>query len=325
MISNILLITNKDDITTDFIVKAIEGRTAKFFRLNTEEIGRNIQVSLSISKDEYFIHDLKNKQVINLLDFDSVYFRRPEIATYTEGLTEGEFAFIRGEISLTLEGIYKILSKKYWLNNIDNIRKAENKIYQLLLAREIGFCIPESLITNVPEIGKKFSQEHFGNCIIKPIKSGLVEGSKEEGVIFTNKVDIDDTNKQRISDFPVFLQSQILKKADVRVTIVGSTVFAALIHSQNSPDAIVDWRRSESILEYSKIELPHEIIAKCIELTLKLKLNFGAIDLVLEPSGNYVFLEINPNGQWAWIEKQLNYKISDEIVSLLVKKGKLQN
>jgi glutathione synthase/RimK-type ligase-like ATP-grasp enzyme len=70
-------------------------------------------------------------------------------------------------------------------------------------------------------------------------------------------------------------------------------------------------------LHHSKIELPSNILKKCFDLTSRLKLKFGAIDFILDKNGEYIFLEINPNGQWAWIEKQTGYQISDEITNLL--------
>ena len=56
----------------------------------------------------------------------------------------------------------------------------------------------------------------------------------------------------------------------------------------------------------------------CLKLTKKLELNFSAIDLILDKNKDYIFLEINPNGQWAWIEKRLGYNISCEIIKLLM-------
>jgi glutathione synthase/RimK-type ligase-like ATP-grasp enzyme len=108
--------------------------------------------------------------------------------------------------------------------------------------------------------------------------------------------------------------------ADIRVTVVGEQVFPAKIHSQEFEETMVDWRKGENAkVKHERIELPPEIEDKCIELTKRLGLHFGAIDFVLDRGMNYVFLEINPNGQWGWIEKRLGYDISGEIVALLLK------
>ena len=57
---------------------------------------------------------------------------------------------------------------------------------------------------------------------------------------------------------------------------------------------------------------------KCLELNSKLKLNFSAIDFILDVEKRLIFLEINPNGQWAWIEKRLGHNISNAITDFLI-------
>ncbi|MNZ28723.1 hypothetical protein D3C78_459550 [compost metagenome] len=49
----------------------------------------------------------------------------------------------------------------------------------------------------------------------------------------------------------------------------------------------------------------------------RLNLRYGAIDFVCDPQGNLWFLEINPNGQWAWIENLTGYPIAEAIVDEL--------
>jgi glutathione synthase/RimK-type ligase-like ATP-grasp enzyme len=136
-------------------------------------------------------------------------------------------------------------------------------------------------------------------------------------VIFTSLIDEFPSNPDEIESNPNFLQNQIAKKGDVRVTMVGNTAFAVLIHSQDYENTRIDWRKGETLLKHSRITLPKELTEKCVTLLHRLNLRFGAIDLILDDSNDYVFLEINPNGQWAWIEKQTGYQISDEIVKLL--------
>jgi glutathione synthase/RimK-type ligase-like ATP-grasp enzyme len=115
-----------------------------------------------------------------------------------------------------------------------------------------------------------------------------------------------------------------LKKYDVRVIVVGKKVFTTLIHSQDNEETKTDWRNGENILEHTKAVLPKSIERKCIKLLKILKLQFGAIDFIMGKENNFIFLEINPNGQWARIEKQTGYKISDEIVNLLIKKKNIK-
>lgn len=315
---HVLLITNKTDVTTDFIVKRLKEEKIEFYRLNTEELGNNVEVNLDFHNDDFIVSDRTTHIQINLLDIKGVYFRRPELLADSSDLSRAENQFVRNEISYTLEGIYKILDSAFWLNNVTNIRNAENKIFQLRLAKKIGFTIAPSVITTKADSAMSFYRMNAEDCIIKPIRTGLIADEEdEEAIIFTNKVYLDKNNAQRVGGCPTFFQKHIRKKGDIRVTVVGDKIFAAFIHSQDSEDSKVDWRVNQYGLKHSLYTLPLDISIKCINLLRELDLNFGAIDLILNENGDYIFLEVNPNGQWAWIEKLIGLDISGAIVNLL--------
>lgn len=319
----ILLITNKGDVTTDFIVKRLKEGNLPFYRLNTEEIGHSVQVSFDINQNQYTLFDKQLNLQVDLTQIKSVYFRRPEIRRHTQDISLAEGNFIQSELQSCLEGLYKILNNAYWINNVFAIRNAENKIYQLLIAKDLGFNIPHSIITNHSDSALKFYKVNNSNCIIKPLKSGLVQYGNEEGVIFTNKIDLNSANVDRVEGCPVYLQKLITKKGDIRVTVIGDKIFSAFIHSQESKESKIDWRRVNHPLKHSAIQLPANLENKCLALTKQLSLKFAAIDFILGNDGNYTFLEINPNGQWAWIERQLNFEISHEITKILAKEAGL--
>lgn len=114
---------------------------------------------------------------------------------------------------------------------------------------------------------------------------------------------------------PCIYQQYIKKKHELRITVVGEEVFAAAVNSQDFEETKIDWRREN--LEFYKTSIPKHIEVKCIEIVKKLGLHFGAIDLILDKDDNYVFLEVNPNGQWAWIESQTELPISEAIIKFL--------
>lgn len=316
--TRVLIITNKQDLTTDFIVKELKKRKIEFYRFNTEELNITCSVTLNITDNEFILYDKILKKTHNLKLFTSVYFRRPEIPTFdTRSLDIGEIQFIKNEIAYTLEGIYKVLRNAYWVSPIFSIREAENKIFQLEIAKSIGFKIPDSIVTNSFSDSVEFYDKINGRCIIKPIKSGLIDDNDNPKVIFTNALTMRPSSKEQIELSPNFFQRHIDKKYDVRVTVVGDATFATLIHSQNNAETKIDWRCGENPLKHTKIELPDSIKEKCVLMLRELNLRFGAIDLILDKNNEYIFLEINPNGQWAWIEKQTGHRISKEIVNLL--------
>lgn len=312
----VLIITNKGDITTDFVIKKLSEKKINFYRFNTEDLLSKISLSFDFDNSKFLLIDQDKNIEIDLLEIKSVYFRRPLMPNINqEGLSKGEERFVINEITFYIEGLYKILRNAFWISSVFSIREAESKIYQLQIAKELGFQIPKSLITNDVKLASDFIKS--GSLIIKPIKTGLIEDQKNSKLVFTSIYD-KKSDLERLRCCPAYFQNFIDKEADIRVTVVGDIVFPALIHSQDFPQTTIDWRNGENLkLKYESIELPENLKKLCISITRKLKLNFGAIDFVRDKRGNYFFLEINPNGQWAWIEKQLNYNISGAICNLL--------
>ena len=311
----VLLFTNKEDVTTDFIVQELKRQEIEFYRFNTEELSKSVEIVLDFERERYLLIDKLDKKEYDLLEFTDIYYRRPELPLYNEkGLTDGEKSFLQIEIYYTLEGIYRLLSKKHWFNHVYAIRSAENKIYQLLLAQEVGLIIPSTLISN-----NYASVEHFleyGKHIIKPVHNARIKDEKYPKIVYTSEITQDI--KKEEAEFNInYLQTKIEKSCDVRATFVGERCFAVSIDSQELEDTRVDWRKGEHILKHTPIELPQEIHSKCIQLMKRLDLHYGAIDFILDKQGNYVFLEINPNGQWAWIEHLTGLPISKEIVKCL--------
>lgn len=317
--TKVLIISNKSDITSDFIVKQLKEKEIDFFRFNTDELTKTISCTLDLYKNSFILYDTNKNEKINLNEITAVYFRRPELPIIeSDDLNSGEINLIQNEILYTLEGIYTLLRKAYWISPIYSIREAENKIFQLEVAKKLNLKIPNSIISNQYEDVYEFYSNCDENCIIKPIKSGLIEEENKSKVIYTNLLDKIPSSREQINSCPNFLQSHIIKKGDVRVTMVGEKAFATMIHSQENTKTKVDWRISQDFLKHTRIELPSDIHNKCVQLLRHLKLRFGAIDFVLDKNEEFIFLEINPNGQWAWIEKLTGYQISHEITNLLV-------
>jgi len=121
-----------------------------------------------------------------------------------------------------------------------------------------------------------------------------------------------------ISATPVILQEYVHKSLELRVTVIGPRVFTAALFSQQTREGRVDWRRSvQDDLRHERYDLPEDISERCRRLVKGLGLKFGAIDLILTPEGHFVFLEINPNGQWTWIESRTGMPMVDALIDLL--------
>jgi hypothetical protein len=126
-------------------------------------------------------------------------------------------------------------------------------------------------------------------------------------------------NLQRAALCPMTYQDYIPKAYELRITAVGNKLFPCAIYSQESDTTTIDWRADESKKNRHEIcEIPQEVHTKLLQLLNEMGLNFGCIDMIVTPAGEYVFLEVNPNGQWLWVEEATGMPIASEIAKLLV-------
>ena len=304
----ILIITHKKDYTVDFVVEKLNSSGHKYLRYNTEDLLTNRDISVQFN-GKLCLKIRGTKRI------KSVWFRRIKLPDLLDADINIK-NYIHDELESFLNNLWHLMDAK-WLSHPTFIYEAENKLFQLKEALNVGFAIPHTLVSsNVSEINK-FYQTHEENVIIKPIYNNRFFDGKSDKLIFTNKLTYDYI--QKLNDYlplPSIFQSYIDKEIELRVTVVGKKVFSAYVDSQSDQNTKIDWRRGK--LKFHSYNLPERVEEKCIALVKKLKLSFGAIDIIKDKKGNYIFLEINPNGQWAWIEMDTGLQISDAIISYLM-------
>lgn len=305
----ILIISYKEDYTTDYVVNILNERKILYHRLNTDDIGTKHQIS--------FKSDLDNRVTIDDYEnFESVWYRRtkaPEISF----LNVNEKLFFINDFKSFLNNLWASIDAKKWISHPEDINKAENKLYQLKLAQSIGFEIPKTIVSSDKNEIKNFYEKNHNGVIIKPLFCGRFNEEGDSKLIFTNRVKEEHIHQiENFVSFPIIFQEEIIKKYELRVTVVNNMVFSAKVDSQSNDNTKTDWRKER--IKFIEYNLPDEIQEKCKVLVNKLNLKFGAIDIIKTES-SYIFLEINPNGQWVWIENDTGLKISDEIIEYLTK------
>lgn len=311
----LLLVTNRRDITMDYVVAELRRRDQPFVRLNTEQLPEALCSMAGFPRDAWSIS--LDGLVVRGSQITGAYFRRPGAPVLPDTVSEpGERAYAEAEWSSFLKSLYSRL-EGLWLNSPTKIFMAEDKPMQLLLAQEIGFHVPQAFITNDIACARAISV--LGNAVGKPLRQAVLEGETER-VIFTSRLaEIEDDQAESIRLTPFIMQSEILKQYDIRVTVVGERVFATAIWSQDNEETETDWRKgSRTDLRHEKIVLETRVQRQCVKLVKRLGLRYGAIDLVCDRAGKLWFLEINPNGQWAWIENLTGYPIASAIVDELM-------
>ena len=309
----IILVTNRRDVTTDFVVRALRQRDVAFCRLNTEDLLRSWKISWQPSGWE--AADARGR-VLRSADITGAYYRRPLAPNPIDGTADEAGAFVTRETRALLRGLIAHTHCP-WISDPTAIELAEDKLFQLRTASTLGFHIPRTLVTNIPAEANAFVSS-VGSAIVKPLSSGHLSDDPPR-LVYTSPLST-ESDLNSVAFAPHLLQECILKTADIRVTVVDRQVFACRIASQKYPETALDWRRASNedlTLDYTLIDLPQSVEGACVSLVQALGLRFGAIDLV-ERAGGFTFLEINPNGQWAWIEQRTTAPISVALATALI-------
>ena len=315
-----LVVTNESDVTSDYIILELRDRGHPFFRLNTERLSRGQFSSRYTDGTKVALLRLRDT-IVDLAQVRCGYFRRPAaplVPEYVVGPAEREYC--AAEWQALLRSLYGMVGDR-WLNRPSAIANAEDKPLQISHAQRIGFRVPSTLISNDPSAITEFVEQ--GPTIAKTLRASLIGEGASERVIFTNRIaSTSGTDPRAFEAAPAIYQREIDKAFDVRVSVVGSRCFTALIASQEFVETEVDWRRgSDPRVKHIAHELPKDVERQCVAITHHFDLSFSAIDLVLDRNGQYWFLEMNPNGQWAWIENRLGLPIARALVDEMERKA----
>lgn len=191
-----------------------------------------------------------------------------------------------------------------WVSEPTNIRAAEEKARQLHEARSVGLSVPETLLTNDADEARAFVERWHGRAVVKSVASAWWKDAGQAHFVYATLVTVDELpTPERLASAPVCFQQPISPKRDIRVTVVGDAAFAAVrAVSLADPDQPIDWRRAQD-QPWSVYTLPNEIARACCALVKRFRLRFSGIDLALDAEDHLWFLELNPNGEWGWLQR----------------------
>src|SRR5262245_23432819 len=296
----ILIITAPTDVHADEVEQRLRARGAGVFRFDPATIPQQASVAVCYRGTSKRVRLTLDGRTTELTEATCGWLRRPGAPTPPR-IQDGMFReYAHRECLQVAQDIWNALDIAWLPGPLWAIRRADSKQLQLQLAAALGFEIPATLITTSTDEFLAFHREHDGEIIDK--MPSVVFPLERKGPVFrfTNRVTTRDTGYvHRLRFAPMLFQPNVRKQLELRVTVVGQRVFAAEIHSQSTAHTVQDWRRYDHAhTPYRVHELPPRLHARCVELVARLGLRYGAIDLILTPDGQYVFLEINPNGQW---------------------------
>lgn len=318
----ILIVTRKFDPTADIVIKKLVSLGETVNRINSDEFPVEAEFTGVMNNKEIDFEFNAGTRPIRGAGIKSAWFRQPFDFKLSDEIKGG--SIIRFTEVESLHSMIGFLSSLdcFWLNRPDLAIHGSYKLVQLRAASLVGLTIPSTLVTNSPDKARKFVGERPEDFITKCITSAMIKSENRPRAIFTCKIDQELLGQiEQVRYCPTLFQGYVRKKAEVRVIVVCDRIFAFLILNQEAPSELtrVDWRHYDlENVRHESFQLPAQVESRLLELTRRLNLNFGAIDMILTPEDEFVFLELNPTGQWGWLEELTGVKVSDHIVETLI-------
>jgi glutathione synthase/RimK-type ligase-like ATP-grasp enzyme len=238
------------------------------------------------------------------------WWRRVRPFEAAPGVRSRARVFAESETSQAVFGMLDSLSCP-WINPRLPDEAAHHKPSQWAVAHQVGLRLPRTLVTNEPQAARRFIQQvGVGRTVFKAFLASTEDWRETRLVLHE---DLDRLDSVRYA--PVIFQEYI-KGVDLRITIVGEKVFAAAIDARRTSYP-VDMRMAVGEATVSPMTLPGEVVSALRRLMDRLGLVYGAIDMRRSDDGAYYFLEVNPAGQWLFVESRTGLPISQAVADSL--------
>lgn len=299
MKASVLILASLYDFSVDVVLRRLREMEVSYLRLNMEQMA-DLRIGFDPVTRSMTVRGSGLDTSLEA-DLQSVWYRSPVFlrnSSSNESLPE---QLRRSQWSAFLRSMM-VFDEARWMNHPAETYRAETKPYQLLVASRCGFEVPETIVGNdVGEMQRRFPAK----VAVKSIDTVYLRQNEDALFAYTSIVNSCELSDDNFHQVPSIAQEFLSPKTDLRVTVVGASVFSYKILAKGEA-APGDWRlHKRDELTYEPYRLPAELKNRCVDLCSKLNLPFGAIDLV-ETDGNITFIEINPTGEWAWLPDAAN-------------------
>jgi hypothetical protein len=313
----VLIITNDHDEHADAVSGELARRGVPVFRFHPADFPHNCSVSIEIDEGRV-TGELRNSE--DRVDFDDIraaWFRRSGNLYETRLTITSEKLenYVKIQSQGTLSALCSSLQTQ-WVSHPLALRRAEVKALQLIEASKAGLTIPHTLISNDPEWATTFVEaQGDADCAIKPL---LAVGVTDEQGGFRMPLTAmlpRGHSLDSVALAPTILQPYVEKAFELRCVVIGERIFAAKMDTQGDEKSRIDSRGGEP--DHEIFELPGHVEASLHRLMGSFGLNFASLDMIVTPDGEFVFLDLNPNGQWLWLEYELGLPLVASMADLL--------
>jgi MvdC family ATP-grasp ribosomal peptide maturase len=317
----VLLLTHSGDFyTVDLVSQALARKGVRPIRFNTDLFPSSIKLSARAGDERTADLFTEEGAQLSTTAVRAVWARKLWAPLMADDLDDRYRSMCITESIAALEGFLDALHDSRWVNDLRRQRAAENKQRQLRLAERASLRVPRTLVTNDPAAARQFFAETDGQMVAKLLRPLTVSMDAVASFVYTNRVREEDlAGADALRHCPMVFQELIPKACEVRVAYVAGETFAGALDASGTSRGQTDWRRvAPEDCRWQKTQVPTEVASGLQALMSELGLVFGAVDLICTPAGEYVFLEVNPGGEWGMLERDLGLPISEAIAKALL-------
>lgn len=322
-----LIISEETDKSCDLVCSWLQKWRHPYVRENSENFLNPEVVVREFDEDTSVLIKTRGR-FVELNDIQTVWFRRGylyiRLSYYGDEISEEVSKelnkHIENESSTLTNYIYAILSSKTKINHPD--RYNYNKLNALHEAARLGLRIPKTLVSGDGNVIQDFIRDS-GTCITKSIQD--ISSITVDGVNYSiGKItQVKAADITGINYWYSLFQEEIPKRYELRTFYWLGKMYTMAIFSQMDPKSRLDFRgvdvnglHANRMVPYT---LPKNIRLKINRLMKKLKLESGSIDMIVTPTNEYVFLEVNPVGQFNFVSELCNYYIEKNIAEFFAR------
>ncbi|MFJ4688604.1 MvdC/MvdD family ATP grasp protein [Streptomyces sp. NPDC091377] len=292
----VLVVDGPFEAGTDLIVGELASAGVSVFRMDTAEFPLELEFHSTFCKGQWNGLLATNHRRVSLSDIKAVYWNRPGTFRFP-GLSEADEHYARGAARIGLGGILASIDAPF-MNHPSRATYAEFKPQQLRIAGAVGLATPHTLITSDPDAVRRFARLVHGPIITKPLGAPVVAHKSGWDQMYTRRADLSDLKGVPITAH--LYQEEVAKDFEVRAMFIGGTCYSARIDA-GSDQARLDYRSDYDAITVTPMPTPAAVQESLHRYAAAFNLAYFAADFIVTPAGEWVFLEANPSGQWAWV------------------------
>ena len=308
----IVVISHPKDLHASAVLSCLERRGVQALLLDISDFPERATLSIDHETPTPTCWlDHVSRGSIELSAASAVWWRRPQAPDLSSIQDADALGFAHGEWNEALYGLYPLLACP-WMNDPVRDEVASRKALQLTTARALGMRVPRTLMTSNPTRARDFiDRVGLGSTIFKTF-SATHQVWRETRLV--REEDLEILDSLRLA--PAIFQEYIPARADVRISIVGDRLFPMAIDTRGTSYE-VDFRLSLHEAEKRAAQLPEHVTSALRALMRHYGLAYGAVDLRQSSDGDYVFLEVNPAGEFLFLENTCQLPVTEAIADWL--------